>query len=107
MSKSIIDELTTVEISGVWYLCKVNKDKLEFVQRERKGGDEATFRQWIIKHNLDQLQTIQIDHTSNFIIEPLDSKQKRLLSRLWEDMQVVKKEAMRRIENDYFMEDVT
>jgi hypothetical protein len=104
----MIDKLTGIRCNNNKYLCELNETdgKVElFNACLWQESYVETITLWITKQNLgEELQTIRLGKSTGYEICPLDLKQKKLLQRLWEDMQEIKKTAVRRLENGYFME---
>lgn len=101
----MIEKLTRVKVGEEWYLCELHEDKNKVELRfacEWEDNVHDGFVSWIKNHNMETLSTVRVGNNSGFIEEPLDVEQTCLLRRLWENMQKVKRTALRRLENDYF-----
>lgn len=100
-----IDGLVSVKADGNWYLCELHETLGKVVLKRAvawKGEALSTVRLWIQQWNLKELQTFSLGDT-NYVTQPLNAEQKRILRREWEDMMEVKKTAIARLENSYFM----
>ncbi len=105
----MIEKLVAVNCNGKLYLCEIHetKDKVELLNA-CLWGDETPLNimmQWIKKYNLGELETVRLGIGTGYAIEPLNTKQKIQFRHLWKDMEEIKRTAIPRLENDYFMQD--
>ena len=104
----MIDKLTFVEFKDEWYLGELKETEAKIVLSNAcrcETNHNATFIKWIKMQNLGTLTKMQASASNAVYVErPLDPEDKRLLKRLWEDMQEVKRTAIPRLENKYFSE---
>ena len=105
----MIDKLTVVDCNGEKYLCEIDESKDRVVLSNACLVEERSLlpamREWIKKHNIEELQSICLGMNTGYGIDPLNQKQKIQFRHLWNGMQEVKRMALHRLENQYFTED--
>lgn len=102
----MIDNLTTIQVDGRWYLCELHEvEKRVELWRALSFDGETTraIRDWILRENLGELAVVRVSKGSGYVEEPLTAKERRTLQRSWADMEEVKRTALPRLENSYFL----
>lgn len=99
----MIEKLTIITTEGDAYLCELHETPRTVELRNAISwqGDK-TFNKWILQQNIEDLKSVRVAKNAGFVEIPLNETQRRTLRRAWEDMQEVKRTALRRLENDYY-----